>query len=138
MRYSPTRHQSGLPDSTFDPNTMKISIPTEDDEGYETVQEYDAIFQVCDRCRGSGHHVAPGIDDNGITESEMAELGPEFREGYRSGRYDVTCHSCDGHRVVAVIREDNLTEVALKALYQVRQEEALYRSYVAAERRMGA
>ena len=59
-------------------------------------------YQVCPRCEGEGTHTNPSIDGNGITSSEMAELGPEFEEAYFSGRYDVQCELCRGRRVVTV------------------------------------
>lgn len=64
----------------------------------ENPREYE--FEVCDRCRGHGSHTNPAIDGNGITRSEMGELGPEFLEDYLSGVYDVRCERCNGLRVV--------------------------------------
>ncbi|HEU5112111.1 MAG TPA: hypothetical protein VFU96_02270 [Acidimicrobiia bacterium] len=57
-------------------------------------------WAVCPRCHGNGSHVNPSIDGNGITESEMAELGEDFREDYMSGVFDVPCEECGGLRVV--------------------------------------
>jgi len=57
-------------------------------------------FAVCPRCEGRGSHVNPAVDGNGITADEMDELGPDFREDYLSGVYDVRCDECKGDRVV--------------------------------------
>ncbi len=72
---------------------------------------------ICDRCDGEGSHVAPGIDDNGITQSEMAELGEDFREEYFSGALDVGCDCCGGsgkRRVSEDYEEDDGPSAALE------------------------
>ncbi len=73
---------------------------------------------ICPRCEGEGSHVATGIDDNGITESEMAELGEDFREDYFSGAYDVCCNCCGGS---GKIRDDE-DEVGYDAVERARFE----------------
>ena len=60
-----------------------------------------ARFEVCHICEGSGSHVNPNIDRHGLDPSDP-ELDPEFWESYHSGTFDVTCHGCDGRRVVLV------------------------------------
>jgi predicted methyltransferase len=57
-------------------------------------------YQVCPNCEGEGTTVNPDIDGNGITQDEMLELGPDFKEDYMSGVYDVPCRCCKGKRVV--------------------------------------
>lgn len=83
----------------------------------EEVQcSFPAKFEVCPRCRGEGKHTNPSIDGNGITASEMDELGDDFREDYMSGVYDITCSKCHGERVVAVADVSRWT-FAQKRLY---------------------
>lgn len=103
----------------------KIEYP---DQGYFTIPDYrldaplinemeedgairiPAKYEVCGTCRGHGSHVNPAIDSHGITQSEMEELGDDFREGYFRGDYDVTCAECEGKRVVLEPRRDILTK----------------------------
>jgi len=54
---------------------------------------------VCRRCGGTGKHVNPNIDGNGISPEEFYE-DLDFQESYFSGIYDVTCHDCKGQRVI--------------------------------------
>jgi hypothetical protein len=68
----------------------------------EVIHQLPAKMAVCSRCNGEGTHTNPSIDGNGITASEMEELGDDFREDYMSGVYDVTCTTCKGRNVVAV------------------------------------
>lgn len=68
----------------------------------EEVQcSFPAKFEVCTRCDGTGAHVNPSIDGNGISPEEFRE-DPDFEESYFAGDYDVTCETCKGARVVAV------------------------------------
>lgn len=96
-----------------------------------------AKYEVCGRCRGNGTHTNPAIDGNGITQSEMDELGDDFREDYVSGRYDIQCEECKGERVVLVIDEDRATPAQLAAWERQCQEEAEYRAERASELRFG-
>jgi hypothetical protein len=77
---------------------------------------------VCYGCNGEGTHVNRAIDGNGITSSEMDELGDDFREDYMSGAYDVQCDTCGGQRVIDEIDEDRTDATILEAYY--KQEEA--------------
>lgn len=81
-----------------DHKTMKIRVFTPD--GGE--MWIPGKYIVCDTCRGSGSHVNPAIDGNGITQAEMEDLGEEFFDDYISGTYDVTCTDCNGMRVVMI------------------------------------
>jgi len=98
----------------------------------------DAVYEVCTGCGGKGKYVNPGIDSNGITSCEMAELGPEFEEDYFSGRFDVTCDGCDGSRVMLVPIWDQVSDEIMKEIDKLAEEEALDRAIHAAEMRMGA
>lgn len=77
---------------------------------------------VCPRCEGEGRHVNPAVDGDGLTEEQLSD--PDFREGYKSGRYDVTCEICKGDRVVEEVDEDSLTDEQRKILDQHYAEEA--------------
>lgn len=72
-------------------------------DGEEQIVNFPARNIVCYTCQGTGSTVNPDIDGNGITASEMDELGDDFREDYLSGVYDVTCRTCKGLRVIAEI-----------------------------------
>ena len=101
----------------------KIILYKTDAEGYDLEVELPTCFGVCPRCKGEGKHVNPNIDGNGITSSEMEELGQDFIEDYLGGVYDVTCQECGGLRVVPVLDESRVSEADLKA-YQDQEENA--------------
>ena len=114
-----------------------IRFTTCDDEGYDVERELPAKYEVCPRCRGAGKHTNPNIDGNGITASEWAEWDDDEREGYFTGRYDVTCHECGGLRVVLVVDEDACDPGLLDA-YRDACADAAYVDHMAAqERAMG-
>jgi hypothetical protein len=96
--------------------------------GEEEPVEFPAKMVVCSTCEGMGSTVNPSIDGNGITQSEMEELGDDFREDYLAGVYDVTCRTCQGLRVVpqldrAAIMHSPRFRLLLK-LYDKQQDEA--------------
>ncbi len=71
--------------------------------------ELPARYEICERCRGEGHHSNPSIDGNGITSSEFAEWDEDEVEGYFSGRYDIACEErCDNGKAL-VVDEQRLT-----------------------------
>lgn len=104
-------------------------------------------FKVCGTCQGRGSHVNRAIDGNGITQDEMAEMGPEFFEDYMSGMYDVRCEECGGNRVVPKCVSCNHSaedEDGLHCFNHASHDEREriqgdrdYEAEVAAERRMG-
>ncbi len=65
---------------------------------------------VCPRCDGDGNHTNPAIDGNGITASEMEELGEDFAEGYVRGDYNVCCEVCHGKNVVDEVDLEKLQD----------------------------
>lgn len=67
-------------------------------------------FIVCPECRGHGQVTNPEIDGNGITGSEMEELGPDFLEDYLSGAYNIPCPCCHGQNVVTPSRHKEFIE----------------------------
>lgn len=73
--------------------------------------ELPAMWEVCSRCDGEGHHSNPAIDGHGITMEEW--LGPDWddesRERYMSGGYDIPCTECKGERLVLVVDYSKLT-----------------------------
>ena len=109
-------------------------------EGQEELVDLElpAKYEVCSRCDGQGKHDHPAFS-NGISSDEWN--GPDWdddsREGYMSGRYDVTCEECKGRNVVLEVDRDNCPEHLMAeydswcdSMNHSMQEEA-------AERRMG-
>jgi len=109
-------------------------ITITDGEGLEI--ELATRFEVCDRCEGSGSHVNPSIDGNGLSREDFDE-DPDFEEAYFAGRYDVPCYECRGERVITVVDESRCSAAELELWYAHLQSEADYRAEVAMERRMG-
>lgn len=66
----------------------------------EITTDLPVVYSVCPRCEGTGTHVNPAIDGNGLTREDFDE-DPDFRDDYMSGVYDVACYECGGKRVVA-------------------------------------
>lgn len=108
----------------------------------ESYDEFGAEVQlpskkvICPRCHGEGTHVNPSIDGNGLTYEEF-DGDEDFRKDYFAGRYDVVCHTCNGHNVVDVLNEDQCTPEQIQAhldhLKDLWEIEACYE----AERRAG-
>jgi len=95
-------------------------------------------FVVCSRCRGSGSHVNPAIDGNGLSQEDFDEAGPEFRDDYMAGVYDVPCYSCKGKRVTPAPDWEKLTKEERQAWRTQERELADMAAEEEAERRMGA
>lgn len=100
--------------------------------------EYPATFAVCPRCDGTGTHVNPSIDANGLTCADFDEAGPQFYGDYMRGAYDVRCEECHGQRVVAVLDRDSCTPEQLERVKESERDIAEMHAIAAAERRMGA
>ena len=93
--------------------------------------------ELCWLCNGDGKHVNPSIDSNGITSSEMAEMGPEFEEDYFSGVYDMVCNACKGERWTLVPDFDAADSGAVAA-WQASREAAEHNYWLGeSERRAG-
>ena len=117
-------------------DVFTVTVYNEKDE--ETIVEFPTKFEVCGTCNGKGTHVNPSIDANGITQSEMYELGPEFEDEYFSGAYDVTCNECHGKRVVSVPDLDRLTPEQKEAWeYHLESEQERYDDYVIMQHECG-
>jgi predicted methyltransferase len=84
-------------------SNVTISWVRYTEDGEEETVLFPAKNEVCYTCNGTGKTVNPSIDGNGITASEMDELGEDFREDYMSGVYDVQCRTCKGKNVIAQI-----------------------------------
>jgi hypothetical protein len=95
-------------------------------------------FEVCSRCDGHGTHVNPAIDGNGLSAEDFEEAGPEFRDDYMAGAYDVACEVCGGARVVAVPDFERWTPEQRTSWERQEQARADLEREEAAERRMGA
>ncbi len=114
-----------------------LSFTTTDDEGWEVDVTLPAKFEVCSRCRGTGSHVNPAVDGNGLTAEDFYE-DPDFAEDYRAGVFDVSCYECGGRRVVAVVDEDRADPEDLRLYREYLDALADLRACEAAERRNGA
>ena len=102
--------------------TMTATFTAEGPDGDETEYDVQLKFEVCDTCNGRGRYVNPSIDSHGLTREDFSE-DPDFTEGYFSGRYDVTCASCKGERVMPVVDTD-VTPADVVALYEQREQDA--------------
>ena len=96
---------------------------------------------VCPTCDGTGTHVNPSIDGNGISAEDFAN-DPDFAESYFGGHFDVRCHECDGRNVIEVIDEDACkTKLSwykgMLRHFNHLQHESEFRAECDAERRMG-
>jgi hypothetical protein len=109
----------------FDAEQMTLTIEIEEVVDEEpTVLVVPARFALCPTCVGHGHHVNPGVDDEGISAQEFYD-DPDFYEAYRSGMYNVTCYECDGERVVPVVDTGMCDPERLKR-YNEEVDERLY------------
>ena len=113
----------------------KLTIFLDDDD---QEHEIPTKFEICGRCSGSGTHVNPAIDGNGLSQEDFDEAGPEFYDDYMGGVYDVRCHECKGNRVVPVPDFARLDDEEKKAWADQVREEAETRAIEEAERRVGA
>ncbi len=114
-------------------NAEKLTVFIDDIE-----VEIPTKFEMCQRCQGSGTHVNPAVDGNGLSQEDFDEAGPEFRDDYMAGVYDVPCYECQGKRVVMIPDRDKLTKEERAAWYQQVKELADMAAEEEAERRMGA
>jgi hypothetical protein len=95
----------------------------------EPTVEIPVRFEVCGLCRGSGTHVNPDIDRQGLTWEDF-DQDPDFYEAYRNGTYNVTCRRCGGKRVVPEIVE---VSGALKEIVEMIVERERLHAQWAAE-----
>lgn len=106
-----------------------IKIELENDVGVERTLTLPAKYEVCDQCEGEGTILNPNIGQHAYSQEEFDEAfepGSEEREHYfkRGGMYDVTCPSCKGKRVVAVLDESAFRKPAhLKLLKRINDSQ---------------
>jgi len=93
-------------------------------------------YVVCPRCKGNGSHTNPSIDGNGLSDEYLADI--DFMEDYMAGNYDVTCHRCNGLRVVKEVDWHHVNKETRKLYDEYLEEAANYEAECAAERRWGA
>lgn len=91
---------------------------------------------VCPQCEGTGKHVNPAIDGNGLSREDF-DQDPDFEDAYFSGRYDIRCTLCDGNNVIDEVIEDLDNPEYIEWLEDQRSIQETY-DIEAAERRMGA
>lgn len=106
----------------------------------EVVVNLPVKYAVCDVCEGTGRHVNPSIDCNGLTRADFDE-DPGFFEDYTNGTYDVTCYTCGGKRIIPVFEESRFNAAqknAFRKYQQYLREEVEYERECMMERRMGA
>lgn len=100
------------------------------DDGEVEEVKLPTVKAVCPGCRGTGSHVNPSIDGNGLTREDF-DNDPDFAEGYMRGDYDVTCQECDGANVVDELDEERCKPADLAAF---RLQEAEYQRDYDSER----
>lgn len=123
-------------------NPRALTVTWCDEDGDEQSLAVPARFDVCPDCEGSGCTLVASIRDCAYSREDFAE-DPDFEEGYFGGRYDETCRTCRGLRVVQVADPDSLAwrpahAAALQQAEEQAMEQARCAAEEAAERRMGA
>jgi RecJ-like exonuclease len=73
------------------------------------MSNYPQKWEICCRCKGEGKHDHPAFA-NGITQSEMREMGRDGMDSYFAGHYDVRCDECDGTGKVRALDVDAMDE----------------------------
>ncbi len=119
-------------------SAAEIRFEVENQEGELVELVLPATWVVCSRCSGKGTHVNPAVDGNGLTQEDFDEAGPEFRDDYMAGVYDVPCYECNGARSILVPDRAKLTKEERVAWYEQVRELADMAAEEEAERRMGA
>ncbi len=91
---------------------MNITLKYSDEDGEELEIELPAKFEVCSDCEGHGAHLTPSMREHAYSAEEFREsFDDEEAEEYcrRGGRYDVTCETCKGARVMPIVDEKKLS-----------------------------
>jgi hypothetical protein len=120
-------------------NTIDVKIY--DDNGDYEVHTFPAKYEVCGRCHGEGTHLIPSIGEYAYSMEEFFEAfsDEEDRDEYfrRGGKYDVTCLTCKGQRVILVIDDEQCSgdqKEVLEVYYEQEREDAYYDRMCAEER----
>lgn len=100
------------------------TIETDDDSmtatvklGGEEIGECSFEYEVCPTCDGTGTHVNPDIDRNGISPAKMRR-DPELARRYHQGQFDVPCNQCGGDRVTPSLAPKTDEEEAVLEEYR--------------------
>jgi len=87
---------------------------TADGDEVEVEIKLPITMEVCSDCEGHGSVLNASMRHHAYTQEEFNETfwDPEDREAYMTpgSHYHVTCPTCHGKNVVAVVDEPNLTE----------------------------
>lgn len=106
-----------------------------------TIGEEDILvpckYEVCPTCNGTGKHVNPSIDCEGLTAEDFAR-DPDFAQDYASGHYDMTCYGCGGKRVVPVMDREKIDPKLLEQIDHHLEEQESYRRIHLSEITRGA
>ena len=81
---------------------------------------------VCPNCNGKGKS---SNYLGAFTQSDMDEMGDDFKYDYMRGEYDKECENCQGRNVVDEVDIDNNTPQNLRLYYKYLEAEA-YDAYV--------
>jgi len=97
-----------------------------------------AMWAICVRCDGEGHHGNPAFD--GTTTAWWLEGDPDGDdlESYMTGKWDVQCTECAGAGKVLVFDESRATSDQIKFHAEWERDEAESRQMERMERMMGA
>lgn len=116
--------------------TLVKKISLTNARGWERELDLPAKYEICDRCRGTGKHVNPAIDEHGISPEEFAE-DPDFEEAYFEGRYDIRCEEgCDNGKAI-VFDEERIPKKLMERIWKKLDEDAAYEAERREEIRMG-
>ncbi len=100
---------------------------------------FPAKYEICPRCDGTGSHVNPAVDGNGLSSEDIDELGgQDFMDDYLEGVYDVPCEECHGSSVVLILDPKRASQGQIEAYNEHLQARWELEAEYAAERRMGA
>ena len=123
---------------------LTYTVTLNKDDSDELIVEVAGKYDVCPCCEGTGKVLAEGLRGVAFTEDDFSEAGPDFREEYFSGRYDVQCSECHGLRVVIVPDEQFMSEIEKAQLQQWHEDraesariDAMFDAEMEAERRAG-
>lgn len=114
--------------------TIKTWVMTKKGNDFEI--DLPAVRVVCPRCEGSGSHVNPSVDGNGLSAEDLDD--DDFRESYMQGHYDVQCEECKGQNVVLRLDWDKLTDKMKDRVQRQQRQESYDRQEAEGERRWGA
>jgi hypothetical protein len=137
--YDDERVRAGMRISPFenaDEASMTGKILVTDDDGSEVEMEIPLKFEVCDTCQGTGEHVNPSIDCDGLTCEDFDD-DPDFAESYCSGAYNVTCYGCGGKRVQMDVDLARCSPEQKKVMEEMIEQQARDMQERAWERKMG-